>query len=270
MAVTTKAQLAAASRKGRLAYLSKATTTAFQNWALSSTWLTGGNPPAGAAPTTAVICDKDLQGSIFIPQATGSDKNFIEQVVATVVSQVVNVVLLDRLGHMGGLSANITTSQTVGLDISGSGSNLTARRGKADYSDVNWYIDCFANTGSTPTTITVNYTKHDDTTGSVDIVTTGIQQPGRMTLIADAEGKGIKSVQSLSLTPATGSAGNLGITAVRELCSVHLEGVGVQTANQALAVGLPCIENEACAFVALMAASTATGALNVRFKLATG
>lgn len=269
MPVTTRAQLAAASRKGKFVYFTKPSSGVATNL-LSSTWLTGGFPLAGAIPGAAAICNKDLQGAIAFPQATGSDKNFIEQAIATVVSNVVNVVLFDRLGHMGGLVGNVTTSQTVNLDISGSGSNLAARRGKADYSDVNWYIECFANPGTTATTITIDYTMHDNTTGSTTIVTTGQILLSRMMLIAPPEGKGIKSVQSISMTPSTGGAGNLGITAVRELCSFHIDGISIQAIHQTLALGLPCVENDACPFIAVMPTNSTTGHLNVRFKMATG
>jgi len=74
--------------------------------------------------------------------------------------------------HMGGLSGTLTTPQTVGIDLSANlaASNLAARLGAANYSNVIWWLEWFTDTGATGVNCTVNVTYNDAVSANLTVL----------------------------------------------------------------------------------------------------
>lgn len=163
------------------------------------------------APTTAVACDSSTVGAWIRPVAGSGD----QLVVASHFQPGFNDgggVLIDRLSHQGGLSGTVTTSQTTNLPTAAltrytSGEGVLAA------------IEVYTGVGATDAVWTVVYTNQAGT-GSRSVSFLLSATPSLNTFITiplqDAD-TGVRSVESMSLTPSTGTAGNFGITLYKPL-----------------------------------------------------
>ncbi len=198
---------------------SLASTAAGQYFSL---WRTTGNPGQGAIPAAAAVCDNALLGGIPFTNPTNPVYQYLgwAQLVFTNVSTTVEI--RDRLAHQGGLSGVVTTAQAANVDVSGGGSNLPARIGASDYSDVSWSLDWYADTGATSVNVSIDVTYNDNSTGTVTLTAIGATvRSGRSIPFTSAvAGKFIKSVQNVTLSATTGTAGSFGVTASRILTSI--------------------------------------------------
>lgn len=183
----------------------------------SSGWRSGGSPGAGAIPTSTVeMCTNATVGAVPIIDPPVGLTNYLLEVTCgtTGVSQI-GLLLSDRLAHMGGLSAIVLTTQNVGIDVSGP--EYDARRGSADYSDLEWWLECYVATGATSKVLDVACLYGDGNPGVVQVTIPGSMPAGRLVQIIPATGKYIKSVTSVFLSSSTGTAGNFGVTVSRPI-----------------------------------------------------
>lgn len=188
--------------------MNKATIANQLAGAYTSHWRCTGLPAQAAIPGAAATCDDTLTGAWPIPTVTGGMTAYLGKM--TFLLSVVSLLLVfDRLAHMGGLSGTVATAQTANV------SAVTAQgqgRCKADYSDVQWFLEWYTDTGSTAVTATVAVTYHDDSTGTIPISLAATMRAGRLLPILPTNGKFIKSVQTVTLSATTGTAGSLGVT----------------------------------------------------------
>jgi hypothetical protein len=145
---------------------------------------------------------------------------------------------MDRLAHMGGLVASSTASQTVNLSVT----SLTSRIGSSDYSDVEWFVECYTATGTSSGTITVTYTNAAGTSGQTATVSApSSMTTGTMLRIIGTGGEFIQSVQSVQHSPSLGTpAGNYGVVAYRFISeiTVNHQAAYCATINSHTNVGL--------------------------------
>lgn len=196
----------------------------------SSRWIQGSVPAAAVAPTglAAAVLSNASAGAIPFVNPVSPRKAYLTEIVGSAFTTFHpgSIELHDRLVHCGGLLGNIVTTQTVsGFDLQtlGGTSNLTARVGAADYSEVLWWLEWYVDTGATASNATVNVTYNNGTTGNLSIVAMGRIQSRMLQLNslvpAVDSGKFIRGVNSVTLSASTGTAGNFGITATRYLAS---------------------------------------------------
>ncbi len=100
---------------------------------------------------------------------------------------------------------------------------MVARRGATDYTDVRWGLEIYTAIGATGTTATINYTNAAGTAGqtttlAIGSITAGANAVAR--LLEFVPPGGCRSVQSVTLTATTGTAGSFGVTAWRQLAAV--------------------------------------------------
>ena len=124
----------------------------------------------------------------------------------------------DRLCHQSGLDATITTAQTTNLP--------TAALPRYTDGKGVWIAHerCVA-VGTTASDITVSYTNQDGTSGRTSPTTTFTvtgnvddSAIGQLYILPLQEGDtGVRSVQSVTLSGSTGTAGNFGITLLKPL-----------------------------------------------------
>lgn len=234
----------------------------------SSYWRSTGLPAQGAIPTAAAICDDTLTGALSFAAPAGGDTLYLAR-AALLASSVCGVDLMDRLGHMGGLSGTVLTAQAVALDLTGTGSNLVARRG-TDFGDVQWWLEWYTATGTTARTATVAFTDHLGNPGTTAVSIPATTSAGRMIPIIGASAEKIRSVESVTLSASTGTAGNFGVTATRRIVSL-----GILTANAALVfdwvgVGLPIVPASACLTLAGVLSATTAPAIVGDYTLVAG
>ena len=182
----------------------------------------------------------------------------------------------DRLAHMGGLNGTLTTAQTVGIDFASlSSDNLAARKGDANYSDIQWWLEWYTATGATVATATVGVTYNDGTTGTLT-VSLAATRPGSLAIPlnglipAAGAGKYIRAITTVTLSATTGTAGSFGVTATRLRMSIGTPIANFKSVADWAALGLPEIFNGSCLFPIVLTSTTSSGTVRGGGKIAHG
>jgi hypothetical protein len=251
------------------------------NWAQGnyySLWRATGQPGQGATPTTPAVCDNTLVGAIQFTQQTSPMTSYLAILECVQPTAAVTFELHDRLMHDGPLVGNSTASQPVDLDmdLSLGTSNLSARKGDANYSDVQWWLEWYADTGGTASNATVNVTYNDNSSGNLTTVAVGgTVRATRMialnSLIPSGDsGKYIMRVNTIQLSASTGTAGNFGVTATRYRAAVFMPIGNARFTGTYADLGLPEIPNSSCLFAILIAGTTSSGIVKATGKIIHG
>ena len=234
---------------------------------LASLWKLAGFPTVGVTPTTASYCGSSLVGSWPMPDP-GTLQQYIAKMTAS-SSVIGQLILMDRLAHMGGLSGTLTTAQTVNLDIV-----TPASQGRcgADGTGVLWCLEWYTDTGATAVTATITYTNQDDVSGRTTTVALAATRRASLLLpiLPNISDLRIKSIQSVQLSATTGTAGNFGVTAMTRQVEVPMPIVGVGTVLDYAQTGLEKISQYSCLFLALVCGSTSTGNILGSFEVVKG
>ena len=178
--------------------------------------------PAPAAPTASVALDKTAAQSIGpIPNAASGKLQILGGRFSTTGVPGAAVVAIDLLNVSGGLSGTVTTEQTTNLPTA----PLTRHTGG---DGVMIGIIIYTTVGTTATTISVRYTNQDGTANRVSTVTsfggTGFREAARLIQIPLAAGDtGVRSVEGVTLTATTGTAGNFGVCLFKPLMTFSLD-----------------------------------------------
>lgn len=280
MAITTRDQLidAMGNNSSRI-IIDKASLPNAAAGQFHSLWRATGQPGQGAIPSTAAVCTNALLGSLQFAQQTLPATSYlgILEGLCTVTGSTLE--LHDRLIHIGGLVGNVATAQTVaGMDLLThlATSNIDARKGDANYSDVQWWLEWYTDTGSTAATATVNVTYDDGTTGNLTGISlaatrrASFMQPLNYLIPAASSGKYIRGVNSVTLSVSTGTAGSIGVTATRYRAALYKPLANARWTADWASLGLPEIPNSACIFPIQIAGTTSTGIVRATGKIIHG
>lgn len=242
-----------------------------------SLWRATGQPGQGAIPAAAANCNQSTTGCLTFNQQTAPANSYLAYLEAASSNSAMTLEVHDRLRHMGGLNGTLTTAQPVGMDLNGvTTDNMAARIGDANYSDIQWWLEWYTDTGATVVTATVAVTYSDGTTGNltaVSLATTrraSFMQPLNGLIPAGAAGKFIRAVNTVTLSPSTGAAGNFGVTATRLRGSLFLPIANAKFSADWASLPINAIPNSACPFIAVLASTTSTGLLRGGGKIAHG
>lgn len=270
MTIATRDQLinamGNASTRVRVDKASVANTTA---GGYHSLWRATGVPGQAAIPAAAAICTAALLGAMGFTNPVSPARTYVGNFRMACANSATDIEIHDRLAHMGGLNGTLTAAQTVNVDASDP--LLTNRIGEADYSDVQWFLEWYSDTGATGVNATCAVTYDDGSVGNVVVALAATMRASRMLPILPAvAGRWIKSVQSVTLSATTGTAGSFGVTATRFRAFV-----GCNVANKTelydwAALGLPQVPDDACLMLVCLPSTTTTGAIRGGGKLIQG
>ena len=212
----------------------------------ASLWTYDGMPAGGAVPTSAAIPDRTTTGALPFTAPGGSrEKWLIGAAIAPSVSGV--FLLYDRLFHIGGLNATLTTAQTV----QGSTPTPALTRNTGGLGNFAFW-EIYTAIGTTATTLTMTYTDQDGNTGqtsTINIGGTGFRELTRAQRIPLAAGdSGLREIQQVQLAATTGTAGNFGITIAQPLAWIPVGAAGVMGWRDYTTglPGIPAIDPDAC------------------------
>ena len=242
-----------------------------------SLWRATGQPGQGAIPTAAANCNQSTVGGMKFSQQTAPANSYLAYLEALSSVSASTMEVHDRLMHMGGLNGTLTTAQTVGIDFNGAtADNMAERIGDADFSDIQWWLEWYTDTGATVTTATVAVTYNDGTTGNLTGVSlaatrrASFMQSLNGLIPAAAAGKFIRAVNTVTLSASTGAAGNFGVTATRLRGSLFIPIANAKFSADWANLPINTIPNSACPFIAVLASTTSTGLLRGGGKIAHG
>lgn len=253
-----------------------------------SLWTSTGIPLAGSAPggvgVGPVICSTATTGAMPFKQQTSTRKSYIAEVQYTTglaagiaTSNVFEI--HDRLAHISGISGTSVSSQITAFDFASlTLSNMSARIGNADYSDIQWWLEWYASTGATASNATMAAVYNDGSSSNLTALPIGgtAIQAGRMislnSLIPTADqGKFIRGINSVTLSASTGVAGNFGITATRYRCSVYTRTALKPTRSIWQYLALPEVYNDSCLFgIQLNGTVGTSGTANANIRIVHG
>ena len=262
MAIVSLDQLLAASNQ--LKSFGKVSMTAKAAGTFQSLWQAAGLPAAGAAPTSAAGAapTSATVGAIpFVNPASGlsylSKIGNSQQTIGTLI-------LYDRLVHTATLNGTLATAQTV---------NSTPLTRYTTGEDVELFLEVYAATGATASNVTISYTNSAGvagrTTPAIAMQVTPVA--GQMLPIPlQAGDTGIRSVQSVTLSASTATAGNFGITLVKRIAEIPITVAGTGVVLDPFALGFPQIENNACLSMMVVTSTTSTGFVTGTINIAQG
>lgn len=234
-----------------------------------SAWLVdGGSPGCGLAPGAAAVPTSATQGAIPFTNASGGrEKRLIAAgfswgaYISIGTEHRSEIFIYDRLFHISNLSGTSVAAQNVQ-----SGSGVVLTRNTGGIGNEIW-IEIYGTAigATTGVTATCSYTNQAGTAGRTTQATPvggssggggvrDILEMGRMQL--QAGDTGVQSVETLTLSGSTGTAGVLGVTIVRPLAYVPIrDAIGLADFTFGLS-GTPVIESDACLALAWREMST--------------
>lgn len=279
MAITTRDQLIDALGNNSSRFIidkASIANAAAGQW--HSLWRATGQPGQGAIPGAAAVCDHNLVGAMGFAQQTAPATSYGAWANAVCGNSAVAIEIHDRLMHMGGLSGAVATAQTANVDIAANlaSNNLANRIGDANYSDIQWWLEWYTDTGSTAVNATVAVTYNDGSTGNLTAVALAATRrasfmvPLNVQIPAAASGKYIRDVDSVTLSATTGTAGSFGVTATRPRLTLPLLLANKMESFDWAQLGLPEIFNSSCLFPIQLASTTTTGPVRGGGKIAHG
>lgn len=242
-----------------------------------SLWRATGQPGQGAIPGSAAVCTNADVGAMNFNQQTSPATSYGAYMEIAVGNAATTVEIHDRIAHMGNLSGGVATAQTVGIDVSAllSTSNIAARIGDSNYSDVQWWMEWYTATGATAVTATAAVTYNDGTTGSITVSLAASRPAGFMQSLnglipAASSGKFIRAITSVTLSASTGSVGSFGFTATRVRMSLGAPIANMKFTADWAQLGLPEIKNSACLFPIVLTSTTSSGTVRGGGKIIHG
>jgi len=279
MAITTRDQLinAMCNNSSRIV-IDKATMSNTVAGQFHSLWRATGQPGQGAIPSTAAVCTNALTGALGFTQQTLPATSYLAILEGLCSNATSTLEVHDRLMHMGGLSGIVATAQTANLDVHANiaTSNLDARKGDSNYSDITWWLEWYTDTGSSVVTATANVTYDDGTSGDLTAVSlaatrrASFMQPLNGLIPAAASGKFIRDVNTVTLSATTGTAGSFGVTATRYRAALYKPIANARFTADWAGLGLPEISNTSCLQLIQVAGTTTTGNIRATGKIIHG
>ena len=279
MTITSRDQLIDAMGNSSSRFiLDKASIASQAAGSYVSMWRATGQPGQGAVPTTAAVCTTALTGAMGFAQQTAPATSYGAYMEVVTSNSAMTVEIHDRIAHMGGLNGTLTTAQTVGIDLSTllSTSNVGARIGDANYSDVQWWLEWYTATGATAAMATVAVTYDDGTSGNLTAISLAGTRPASFMVSLNAlipaasSGKYIRAVNTVTLSVTTGTAGSFGVTATRIRMASMCPVANLKTISNWADLGFPEIGNSACLFPIVLTSTTSSGTLRGGGKIIHG
>ena len=229
-------------------------------------WRATGIPVVGAVPATGVgtLPTKDTVGAMFLRNATAPDNSYLttfDMYIDGTVGDYNSFMLVDVLWFNSGLSGTVITAQTI------NSSALTRYTGTNSAGNYLGLV-CWTATGSTASNVTCSYTNQAGTAGKTTpsvVFWTGAFGAGAIAPTADqvqilplALGDtGIRSIESLTLSASTLTAGNFGAMIFRPLATLTQLVTTGMTRDLVLQIpSLPQKINDACLSIITVQSTT--------------
>lgn len=264
MAITTLDQVVAGFQP-QLSFL-KSSVSSLTAGLMHSLWNVAGRPAAAGAPAgpngTALVNTSATLGAMAFTNPTGGRLSYLGRLGAT-GTQLGTLIVLDRLVECS-FDGNSSGSQSL--------TGMAVTRPTSGYGEM--FLECTAAPGVTSRTLNVTYTNSVGTGGKGTSVATVASGSGGVanTLIPilPASGDlGARSIQSVQLS-ASASTGNFCMLIARRLAMIPLWSANVAEVHDAIALGMPRIEDSACLMLAFLPGSTTSGTIQGELSVTQG
>lgn len=217
-------------------------------WTLGTLPAPGSTPPAGSgeAPT------KNTPGAFSFTNPAPGEKSYLG--AASGAGHLAgSLIVLDRLVHTSGLVGNSAAVQAVNTVP------LPARAPAGGPGTI--WLEWYTSTGATSVNASASYTNQDGVAGrTTPLISLGATRrvAEMIPLPLQSGDSGVLSVQSVTLSASTGTAGNFGVTLARRIAEIPMVLGNTGFTLDALDLGMPEIADDACLMMAWLVAGTAT------------
>ena len=243
MAITTMDGVVAGLASARNAVFLQSSTVStssntFLNLQKASTTSFGLMATPAAASSGGTLHTHDDAGFPKLPAPSGV--RYLAGVDITALNTG-TIFVYDRVWSCSGFSGTMAGAQAVtGFpaltrpDVNGTGLEL--------------WVECYTATGPSPSNITVQYTNTAGTSGrnTISVSHPTPMPAGRMYNVNLQSGDaGVKSIESVTLSASTGTAGNFGVSLMRRLAVIPISVVSVTNSMDFASVKMPVVQENA-------------------------
>lgn len=239
-----------------------------------SLFLVTGRPGAGVTPPaytagSGYTCSRTTQGAIPFTNPGGGAYSYLAKAAAA-ASTIGMLIVYDRLWACSGLNTTTLTAQNVTTPGS-----LPARdaNGSSSGAGVELWLEVYAAPGATAATWTISYTNQDGTAGRTATYAhpANAESIGQLIPVSlQAGDTGVRSVESLTCSVSSGTAGNVGITLLRRLAEIPMIVANVGTVLDPTGLGLPRLYDDTCLALMVQCSTTNTGTVLGSLTVAQG
>lgn len=238
-----------------------------------STWRLSGNPGTGSLPPNFsggqgdYVCYSNTTGAMYMNGLSGISSQLARFGCGNSVAG--NVILYDRIKHIGGFSMNNTNLQVV------SGADQMPARdafGTTGGTGCEIWGEILSPGGATAAMWQVIYTNTFGVTGRTGLYShpNNAESLGQMFPFILANGDVGANAIAAVRTSATATAGNLGIVLLRRIAENTSPVAGFGTYQDPITLGLPIIYPSSCLSLMHLCSSTTAGQIVGSLTLATG
>lgn len=268
MAITTMDGLVSAlgNSKYQQLFFPSATNVAggwvWLNYAVTSAFGILAIPAASSAGGTTYT-----QGSLagYPKWSAGGASTYIGRIGASFVTAG-TVHIYDTLWACSGFVGNVTTAQAV-TGFTGLPTRNTTGAG------CEIWVYCTTATGATASNITVQYTNSASVSGRNTVATAHItSMPAfRMYQVPLQSGDvGVQSIQSVTLSASTATAGSFGVMIVDRLCSISSPVANIGVSADFATLGMPAISDASVLSFVSQGSTTSTGIIMGQMSIIQG
>jgi hypothetical protein len=230
------------------------TGSAFGQAAIPTAASSGGHVPTDVPPGYATI--NAGAGTLYIARMAAS------------CATACTIMVYDRVWACSGFSGTSTTAQAVTTPVA-----LPSLRAPGDGEGLEMWLESYTAIGATASNVTVSYTNSASVASrtTVQEAITASFPAGRVQRLRLQDGDtGVKSIQSLTLSANSGTAGNFGITLLERKCMIPLMTANIGNVMDFASLGLPEIQPDAALQFIHLGTTTTTGVIMGSFNIVAG
>jgi hypothetical protein len=184
-------------------------------------------------------------------------------------SNISNLILVDRIGHMGGMSGTVATAQSTGASMT---TPIASGRCASTGSDVLWCLEWYTATGATPVTATISYTNQSGASGKTTTLSLPATVPAYrvypVTVLAAGD-TSILTIDSITLSGTTGTAGSFGVTAYKILQQTCIPVANTSINTDWAGLAMPLVTPQVCFSTLQYCTAVTYGTINYQVVVGT-
>jgi len=241
---------------GGFVNLARAGVTSFGQAAVPTVAGSGGHVPTDGAAGYPTIAAGAGGTTLYISRLDG---------FSTIAGALL---IFDRIYAASGFNGTLTSAQT----ITGMPSLPSARAPNSGEGLEIWLEDYTA-LGGSASNVTVQYTNSAGTASrnTVSEAITASFPVHRMQKLRLQDGDiGVQSIQSLTLSATTGTAGNFGVTLLKRKATLPIPLLNTGYVMDFAALGLPTVQSDSALQFVYMGSTTTTGIVFANFSVISG
>jgi hypothetical protein len=241
---------------GGFVNLGRAGVTSFGQAAIPTVAGSGGHIPTDVPPGYPTIVAGAGGTTLYLARMDGFS------------TQTGTLFIYDRIFAASGFSGTVTSAQTITAPPS-----LPSARAPNSGDGLEIFLESYTATGSTASNVTVQYTNSAGTAGRSTVLETftNIFPINRLQKLRYQDGDtGVQSIQSVTLSASTLTAGNFGVILAKRKATLAVPAINTAYTLDFASLGLPSVTSDAALMFVNYGANATTGVFFSNFQIISG